>query len=79
MCGEWQCVGTIPKQKVPKFTKAMHLDQITKVKFDGAPWYGYDEQGVGGLLCKTVVLKKSVWPTDDRKYKYKDDISAFTQ
>ncbi len=72
----WFPVGTIPRKKITKMTSAMRNNTITSVRFEKAPWYGFDEQGVGGLNCCIIVTKTGRWENDNRGYKYNDDLSG---
>ena len=52
----------------------MRNAEITLVCLEKAPWYGFDEQGVGGLYCKVIITKTGCWDNNDQGYRYNGDL-----
>ena len=74
---EWQILGYVKKQKIPKLTSAMRQGELTDCRFAKRPAYKLNayNSGKNGLTCELIITKRFRWDRNDKHYSYNQDLS----
>lgn len=70
----WQSLGYIPKEKIPKVTKAMLAEEVKEVKLEHVFRIFVDDCHQHKYIGHIVVIKRRRWDPDEKNYQYNDYI-----
>ncbi len=72
---QWDRIGYIPKEKVPKFTAAIRQNELRDVRFKNIRCqYFMSDNPTWTFLASVLVVKTGKWLPNDGKYRYNDSI-----
>lgn len=72
---QWDRIGYIPKEKVPKFTSAMRNNELQDVKFKNIKCqYIMIDSPKWTYIASVIVTKTGRWLANDGRYKYNDKL-----
>ena len=70
----WQSLGYIPKEKIPKVTKAMMAEEVQEVKLEHVFRVFVGDCKQHKYIGHIVVIKRRRWDPDEKNYQYNDYI-----
>ena len=68
----WQSLGYIPKEKIPKLTRAMLAKEVQEVKLENIFRIFVADCHQHKYVGHIVIIKKRRWEPDDKNYQYND-------
>ena len=71
---KWQSLGYIPKEKVPKVTRAMLAEEVQEVTLEHVFRIFVGESQQHKYTGHIVVIKRRSWGPDEKDYRYSDHI-----
>lgn len=72
---QWDCIGYIPKEKVPKFTVAIRKNELQDVRFKNIRCqYVMSDKPTWTFMASVLAIKSGKWLSNDGKYRYNDSI-----
>ena len=66
----WQSLGYVPKQKLPKVTRAIQAGEVQDVKLENVFRIFICDVKQYRYVGQVVVVKNGCWEQDDKNYKY---------
>ena len=73
--GQWDRIGYIPKEKVPKFTAAIRQHELKEIRFKNIRCqYVMCDNPTLTFMASVLVVKRGKWLPNDGKYRYNDSI-----
>ena len=72
---QWDRIGYIPKEKVPKFTAAIRQNELKEIRFKNIRCqYVMCEYPTWTFMASVLVVKSGKWLPNDGRYRYNDSI-----
>ena len=72
---QWDRIGYIPKEKVPKFTAAIRQNELKEIRFKNIRCqYVMRDNPTWTFMASVLVVKSGKWLPNDGKYRYNDCI-----
>ena len=72
---QWDRIGYIPKEKVPKFTAAIRQNEVKEIRFKNIRCqYVFSDNPTWTFMASVLAVKTGKWLPNDGKYRYNDSI-----